>query len=131
MWNSYFRYPTCLRASPSTKTLTARHTVGVCLSSAMAPHGEQRRKSMFTGSVTINGVSDKDLVKILEVTIKHEKVVQFNPNQLQVLNTNQPSQQLYDNVVLIWQNEDGMFAVHKIISILLEKEERSEAKAAG
>src|SRR5260370_27724782 len=97
----------------------------------MDSSGVERRNYMLTGSVTINGVSDKDILKILEVKIKHEKVVQFNPNQLQVVNTNQPSQQLYNNVVLIWQNEDGMFAVHKIISILLEKEERSEAKAAG
>ncbi len=84
---------------------------------------------MFTGTVVLNGLSDKDLVRILEVKIKHERVVQFNPQQLQVVGTNQPGQQLYNNVVLNWQNEDGMEAVHQIISILLKKEERAEKAA--
>jgi hypothetical protein len=86
---------------------------------------------MFTGNVTINGISDKELVKILEVKMKHERSITFNPQQLQAIGTNQPGQQLYNNVVLAWQNEDGMEAVHKIISLLLKKEERSEGKAAG
>jgi hypothetical protein len=86
---------------------------------------------VFTGTVTINGVSDTDLVKVLDIKIKHETSVFFNPQQLQAVTQGNPPRQIYNNVVLNWQNEDGMFAVHKIISVLLKKEERSEGKAAG
>ncbi|HEX9224842.1 MAG TPA: hypothetical protein VF860_16035 [Candidatus Acidoferrales bacterium] len=86
---------------------------------------------MFTGQVVINGVNDKDLVKILEVKIKHERSLQLNPQQLQVVGTSQPNVMVYNNVVLGWQNEDGLEAVHSIISILLKKGEHTEKAAAG
>lgn len=84
---------------------------------------------MITGSVIINGVNDKDLVKILDVKIKHETTLMFNPQQMQVLTQGNPPRQFYNNVNLNWQNEDGLEAVHQIISILLKKEELAEKAA--
>jgi hypothetical protein len=84
---------------------------------------------VFTGTVVINGVNDKDLVKILDIKIKHETSVFFNPQQLQAISQGNPPQQVYNNVVLNWQNEDGMEAVHQIISTLLKKEQRVEKAA--
>ncbi len=79
---------------------------------------------MFTGSVTINGVTDKDLVKILEIKIKHERILNFNPQQMQQAPNQGNQTPLYNNVILSWSNEQGLEAVHEIISILLKKEER-------
>jgi len=84
---------------------------------------------MFSGSVVINGVSDADLVKILDIKIKHETSVFFNPQQLQAISQGNPPRQTYNNVILNWQNEDGMEAVHQIISTLLKKEQRVEKAA--
>lgn len=84
-----------------------------------------------TGSIVLNGVTDTDLVRILEVKIKHERVVSFNPPQMQPVNTQQGQtyRQVYNNVILGWTNEEGLKAVHQILSILLEKEERKEQAA--
>jgi len=91
----------------------------------------------FTGSLTINGISDSDLVRIFEIKLKHEKSLAFNPQQLQTAMTQQhpghnpqPIQpQQYNNALFGWQNEDGLEAVHQIISMLLKKEEQ-QPKAA-
>jgi hypothetical protein len=80
------------------------------------------------GTVVLNGINDKDLVKILEVKIRHERIVQFNPQQMQVVGTQQGTQ-IYNNVVLNWQNEEGLKAVHQVISILLGREEHAEKAA--
>jgi hypothetical protein len=84
---------------------------------------------MHSGSITLNGVNDKDLVKILEIKIKHEKSFQFNPQPMQVVGTNQPNIMLYNNVIFSWQGDDGLEAVHSLISMLLKKEERGEKAA--
>jgi hypothetical protein len=85
--------------------------------------------AITNGAVAINGVSDQDLVKILEVKIKHEKVLNFSPQQMQPQQG--PAGQTYNNVNLNWSAEGGLKAVHEIISILLKMEERAEKAAAG
>lgn len=99
------------------------------------PHeGKGEGELAYTGALNVNGITDKDLVKILEVKIKHEKSLIFNPQQLQpaqVQGRAQNDPQTYNNANFNWQDEDGLEAVHKIISILLKKEERGEAAKAG
>jgi hypothetical protein len=46
----------------------------------------------FTGSITSNGITDDDLVKVLEIKIKHEKSLTFSPQQLQPLTEQRPGQ---------------------------------------
>src|SRR5580693_8467605 len=101
-----------------------------------------------TGNLVLNGITDAELVKILEVKMRHEHSLNFNPQQLQPVNVNvvQPGQpiavprpgqpvqqqrtvQVYNNVVLQWSSEGGLEAVQTIFRFLLEKEEA--AKAAG
>lgn len=81
-----------------------------------------------TGSITINGITDKELVKILEIKIKHEGKFNFNPQQLQP-NGQRPQGQetVYNNASFNWNSEQGLAAVHEVISYLLKKEERREA----
>lgn len=92
------------------------------------------------GNLMLNGISDAELVKILEVKMRHESSLNFNPQQMQV---NPPPQQpgrpappqpgkivqTYNNVVLAWSSENGLEAVQEIVHFLLKKEE--QAKAAG
>jgi hypothetical protein len=59
-----------------------------------------------------------------------EKNLFFNPQQLQPVQVPGKSDQVYNNVSLGWNGEDGLEAVHKIISILLKREEREERAAA-
>jgi hypothetical protein len=96
----------------------------------------------FNGSIVINGIDDRELVKILEIKIKHEKSLNFNPQQLQPVPAQPPrpypqpqpqpviQPQQYNNAVFTWQTDEGLEAVHQVISMLLKKEERQEKSAA-
>ncbi len=71
---------------------------------------------MANGSLTMNGVSDRDLVIILEVKERHEDKLVFMPQQIQ--NTPaQPNQtkQLYNNVIVTWKDRTGLEAVMEIL----------------
>jgi hypothetical protein len=85
----------------------------------------------MNGSLTLNGLTDKDLVKLLDIKIRHEQSLNFNPQQMQLTNiqTQTGVQQVYNNVVLAWSNERGLEAVQEIVRNLLKKEEA--AKAVG
>jgi hypothetical protein len=84
----------------------------------------------FNGSITVNGITDKELVKILEIKMKHEGQFFFNPQQLQVTNVNRPGlpqESVYNNAVFTWGSEAGLDAVYQIMGYLLKKEERQQA----
>jgi hypothetical protein len=85
----------------------------------------------MNGSLILNGLTDKDLVKLLDIKIRHEKSLNFNPQQMQLTNmqTQTGQQQVYNNVVLGWSNEQGLEGVQEIVRTLLKKEET--AKAVG
>lgn len=71
---------------------------------------------MISGSVTINGVSDKQLRTVLDIKIKNEDVLNFNPQVLQPV-AKQPGQteQRYNNMFLSWTNQKGLKAVETIL----------------
>jgi len=80
------------------------------------------------GSITINGISDSELVLILDFKIKHEGKFTFNPQQLQVARAAQPDlETLYNNAIFSWPNEQGLQVIHEIIGKLLKKEEHATA----
>ncbi len=102
---------------------------------------ETNKMANFTGTLVINGISDLELVKILEIKIKHEKSLGFNPQTLapvpmvvpQRPPQPQPQQfgsQHYNNATFTWQTDEGLEAVHKVIYMLLKKEEHQEKPAA-
>jgi hypothetical protein len=81
------------------------------------------------GNLVLNGVTDPQLVKILDVKIRHEQSLQFNPQQMQVQQINiggKPSS-VYNSVILAWANENGLEAVQEIVHYLLKKEEAQKA----
>jgi hypothetical protein len=91
---------------------------------------DNRIMTNFSGSITVNGITDKELVKILEIKMKHEGQFFFNPQQLQVTNVSRPGlpqESVYNNAVFTWGSEAGLDAVYQIMGYLLKKEERQQA----
>jgi len=78
-----------------------------------------------TGQITLNGITDKELVKIWEVKARDEKAFLFQPNQMQPTSLN--NQPCYNNVVFNWTGEAGLLIVHEVLTFLLKKEEKAEA----
>ena len=83
------------------------------------------------GTVVVNGITDAELVKILEIKIRHEGHFIFNPQQLvPVAPGRNPQGQAfgahYNNAFFTWTSEQGLVAVHEILGFLLKKEERQE-----
>jgi hypothetical protein len=79
------------------------------------------------GSITLNGIRDSELIVILKVKEKNESNLTFNPQQMQpavevVQPNNQQKQVGYNNVILHWQNEDGLKAVLEILHELNHKD---------
>lgn len=75
---------------------------------------------MATGSVTLNGLDDGDLVLLFEHKAKHEGVFTFNPQVMK--SQQQPKVQgrpetktVYDNVTLAWAKPDGLKAVIELL----------------
>jgi hypothetical protein len=78
---------------------------------------------MTNGSITLNGITDQQLIVILEAKVKNERVLAFNPQQMQPVNQGapgKPAKQTYNNVSLIWQNEDGARVGIDLLKRLLE-----------
>jgi hypothetical protein len=87
---------------------------------------------MYTGRLVLNGITDRDLVRVLEIKIKNETCLFFNPQSLQLVSTqpngpNQTSVQAYNNAVFVWQDEDGLKAIYEIILALLGRKAQKEA----
>ncbi len=88
----------------------------------------------MTGNLVLDGVSDKELVKILEVKVHHERL-EFNPQQMQIgyqqeapRSSRQPIQkQIYNNVVLQWKDEEGLKAIQEIVRLVQKKDEKSKS----
>jgi len=98
----------------------------------------------MNGNLVLNGITDPQLVKILEVKIRHENNLNFNPQQMQInpiqtqpQHSGRPAppqqqqfgNQTYNNVVLGWSSENGLEAVQEIVHYLLKREDI--AKAVG
>jgi hypothetical protein len=81
------------------------------------------------GSITLNGITDKELGKIWEFKAKDGTKFTFQPNQMQPLVTNGVQQGIYNNVVFGWTDEKGLQVVHEILDYLLKKDEKTEGKA--
>ncbi len=74
---------------------------------------------MTSGSLVLNGVTDKQLAKIIDYKASHEGVFNFSLSQTQQVPTppNQPT--TYNNFVIVWGNDNGLKAVIELIASLL------------
>jgi len=73
------------------------------------------------GTMTLQGVTDPELVKILEIKIKHESTFFFNPAGIQPTNTPQNKPGAYNNVNFSWNAQEGLEATFEVIKMLLGK----------
>jgi hypothetical protein len=79
---------------------------------------------MKSGKLTLNGIDDKELVKILEVKMRHEGTLQFPANEMQpgqIQRQGGGPTPGYNNVNLSFNNEQGLEAVKEILHHLTEK----------
>jgi hypothetical protein len=75
-----------------------------------------------TGTITLNGISDRELIQILESKIRNEGKFTFNPQLLQ-LNQGRTSQETsYNNAIFTWTSEEGLKAIHDITGLLLSEQ---------
>lgn len=77
---------------------------------------------VFSGSLSINGIEDRELIKILEVKSRTEGSFIFNPQALQAQGAQGGRPAYYNNVSLGWNTEAGLNAAHEILTFLLKKE---------
>lgn len=80
-----------------------------------------------SGSITLNGVTDTQMVRVWEYKAKANAAFGFQPNVLQPVPGGQGS--TYNNLLFNWQTEEGLKVVHEIIDYLLKKEEQATAVA--
>lgn len=79
---------------------------------------------MITGSITLNGISDHDLIMILQEKEK-ENSLGFNPSTLQNQSVAQNSGQKYNNCILSWQNQIALKSVYTILHKIIHGHEKS------
>jgi hypothetical protein len=72
------------------------------------------------GNVTINGVSEKSLLKILKFKVVHEGQFVFNPAQAQQQQPNPQVPPTYNNVVIGRANDDQMRTVLQVLNLILK-----------
>ena len=67
---------------------------------------------MTNGSITMNGLSDKQLVTVLEAKIRHEGKLFFNPQHIQQVQFNPVRTGVLanNNVIVSWNDEAGFKA---------------------
>ncbi|HEY2470770.1 MAG TPA: hypothetical protein VGI45_23455 [Terracidiphilus sp.] len=80
-----------------------------------------------TGTITLNGITDRELIQILESKIKNEGKFNFNPQLLQLSQGRTSQETSYNNAIFTWLNEEGLKAIHEITGLLLSGQGKQEA----
>lgn len=75
------------------------------------------------GTIVFNGVSDAELVKMLEIKERHEASLDYESSrtttqQQGFSQSGQPGQKLYQNVAFGWRGTDGLKAALEIFQAL-------------
>jgi hypothetical protein len=71
---------------------------------------------MTSGSMVLNGVSEKNLVTILQFKLTHEGQFNFSPQSLQPASG--PPNVLYNNAQLNWGNDEQLKLVIQLLTSL-------------
>ncbi len=81
---------------------------------------------MVTGSITFNGLTDDDIIALLELKKQHPEMV-FNPAALNAGNvggaqgSSQPPQLVYNNAPFQWHDALSLALVKEILRVLTER----------
>lgn len=78
-----------------------------------------------TGNITLNGITDADLLTIIQTKMRHEGKFVFNPQQL----TAAPPQAGkpaggYNNAMFMWTTKEGLSVVNELVGALLKTEDQ-------
>jgi hypothetical protein len=77
---------------------------------------------MINGHISLNGVTNDDLIMILHEKGKHPDLI-FDPQKLQPVNvggqSGQAPRQIYNSCILGWPNEQTLRVVYRIVHKLL------------
>jgi hypothetical protein len=80
-----------------------------------------------SGSVQLNGITDKELAEIFEIKAKHPPTVfSFNPQQIQ--NAGSANQAIYNNVLFTWMGIEGLQIAQRLIAFLINPQEKEKAQ---
>jgi len=81
---------------------------------------------MNSGSVTINGITDRELLTLMEVKVHHEPHLGFNPQQMQPQQAQVEGKPvpIYNNVILTWNGRPGLDAVKDLLHKLTPEEKK-------
>lgn len=73
---------------------------------------------MNAGNLTLNGITEQQLIKILQFKVAHEGQFSFSPNSLQPFS---PAQNVtvYNNATFSWSGDPGLKAVLELVTSLL------------
>jgi len=90
---------------------------------------------MTTGTITVSGVSEKQLADLIEFKIAHQGKFIFNPVQAQQQATQaKPPQQpsfFYNNVIISWNDDAGLKVVIELLLSLLSEPRPGTATLPG
>jgi hypothetical protein len=84
------------------------------------------------GDIVFSGITDAELIMILQIKEKHEQSLDFNPSQMQP--TQVPAapgnphggKKFYNNVRLNWRGDNGLKAVFQVVEGLLAEEKKPQ-----
>jgi hypothetical protein len=79
-----------------------------------------------TGTITLNGITDRELIQILESKIRNDGKFTFNPQLLQLNQGRTSGETSYNNAIFTWTNEEGLRAIHDITGLLLKELSKKE-----
>ena len=69
----------------------------------------------MNGNISLNGISDATLIKILQTKEKHAAALTFNPQTMQVVKPNPQTPQTYSNVNIGWSDKNALSGVIEIL----------------
>jgi hypothetical protein len=84
-----------------------------------------------TGTITLNGITDRELIQILESKIRNEGKFTFNPQLLQLNQGRTSPETCYNNAIFTWTNEEGLRAIHDITGLLLREQMKKEVVSSA
>ncbi len=73
---------------------------------------------MITGSITLDGLDDRDLIVIMEVKQRHEGKLTFRPEQMQTVSQVNPPKSIYNKAILFWNDNSSMDGIKEILNRL-------------
>ena len=73
----------------------------------------------MTGTIALNAVSEKSLLKVLEFKVAHEGQFSFNPSAAQQYQNNPQTPPIYNGVTLGFTSDEQLKTVLQVLSLIV------------